>query len=91
MAMTFARPRLLRFNTNAVTDHNRSELGIDPERIESRKRMANGTMRKYFVADKHTFTVSWNDIPHLASQTVDGFGRVMKCVTSISTPPAHLH
>lgn len=80
MPMTFARPRLLRFAGNAVTDHNRSELGIDPERIEKRKRMADGTLRKYFVADKHTFSVSWTDIPNLAGQTVDGYwsGREMQ-------------
>lgn len=79
MPMTFVRPRLLRFNGKAITDHNRSELGVSVERIETRNRMANGTLRKYFVADKHTFTVSWTDIPNLASQTVDGFwsGREM--------------
>lgn len=73
MPMTFQRPRLLRLNGNALTDHNRSELGVDVERIETRNRMANGTLRKYWVADKHTFTVSWTDVPKLAGQTVDGF------------------
>lgn len=73
MPMTFARPRLLRFNGNAVSDHNRGELGIDVERIETKNRMANGTLRTYHVADKRTFSVSWDQIPTLASQTVDGF------------------
>lgn len=34
MAMTFAKPRLMRWSNNAVTDHNRGELSIDVERIE---------------------------------------------------------
>lgn len=72
MAMTFARPALITLGTNALTDHNRSELGINVERIETRNRMANGTMRKYWVADKHTFTISWSDVPKNAVQTADG-------------------
>lgn len=71
--MTFARPRLMRWNGNAVTDHNRQQLSIDVERIEKKQRMANGTMRKYIVADKRTFSTSWNMLPKLTSQTVDGF------------------
>lgn len=73
MAMTFKRLRLLRLNRTALTDHNRSELGVSYERIETRNRMANGTMRKYHVADKRTFTVSWSDVPNVATKTVDGF------------------
>lgn len=73
MVMTFARPRLLRLGNNSLTDHNRSELGVDIERIETRQRMANGTMRKYWVADKRTFSVSWTDVPNKAIQTVDGY------------------
>ncbi|UEM46849.1 minor tail protein [Streptomyces phage Targaryen] len=73
MAITFAKPRLMRFNNNAVTDHNRGELSIDVERIEKKQRMADGTMRKYIVADKRTFGVSWQNLPHSSSYTVDGF------------------
>lgn len=73
MSMTFTRPRLMRWNGNAVTDHNRQQLSIDVERIEKKQRMANGTLRKYIVADKRTFATSWNMLPKLTSQTVDGF------------------
>lgn len=73
MPMTFTKPRLMRWNGNAVTDHNRQQLQIDVERIEKKQRMANGTMRKYIVADKRTFATSWNMLPKLTSQTVDGF------------------
>jgi len=64
---------MVQWNGNKLTEHNRSELSVDVERIETAKRMANGTMRKYVVADKRTFGVSWNDIPHTAEYTVDGF------------------
>lgn len=71
--MILPKPRLMRWNGNAVTDHNRQPLGIDVDRIEKKQRMSNGTMRKYIVADKRTFSVSWNMLPKLTSQTVDGF------------------
>jgi hypothetical protein len=35
--------------------------------------MANGTMRKFVIADKRTFTTSWADVPEVAAKTVDGF------------------
>lgn len=70
--MTFLRPRLMRWNGNGVTDHNRQPLAIDVERIEKKQRMANGTLRKYIVADKRSFSTSWSMLPKLTSQTVDG-------------------
>jgi hypothetical protein len=45
-----------------LTDDNRSDLAITNERIEYRKRMINGRMRSYHVADKKTFSVSWKDL-----------------------------
>lgn len=73
MSITLTKPRLMRWNGNAITDHNRSQLSIDVERIEKKQRMSNGTMRKYIVADKRTFSTSWSMLPKLTSQTVDGF------------------
>lgn len=35
--------------------------------------MANGSMRKVFIADKRTFSCSWEMVPASASKTVDGF------------------
>ena len=57
---------------NKVTEHNRSEFNLNNERIEKSQRMANGTLRKYFVADKKTFDLSWNLIPSYRTYTVDG-------------------
>ena len=56
-----------------LSDHNRSELAISPERIENRRRMADGTMRTFFVAQKRTFKTSWEDLPRDDNQTADGF------------------
>ena len=72
MPITLAKPQLIEFEGNALSDHNRGELNIDYERIETKQRMANGTMRKYVVADKRTFSVSWELLPDGTSDTVDG-------------------
>ncbi len=71
--MSFPRPRLMRWNGNAITDHNRASLNIDVERIEKSQRLANGTLRKYVIADKRTFSTSWSMLPKLTAQTADGF------------------
>lgn len=61
------------FIVNKITDHNRSELSISKERIENRKRMADGTLRSYVVAKKRKFSTSWKDLPRENNQTADGF------------------
>lgn len=73
MAMTFAKPQLMSWAGNRISDHNRSELSIAVERIENSKRMANGTMRKYIIADKRTFSTDWSMLPASWRNTVDGF------------------
>lgn len=73
MALTFAKPRLITFDGMSVSDHNRSPLSIDIERIETAVRMANGTRRAYHVADKKTFSVSWSTLPNIDRFTVDGY------------------
>ena len=46
-----------------LTDDGRSELQVAIERIEFKKRMINGRMRSYHVADKKTFSAGWRDLP----------------------------
>lgn len=58
---------------NRLTEHNRAALQVDTERIEKSSRMANGTMRKWFIADKITLTTSWDMVPHDSTFTVDGY------------------
>lgn len=71
--LAFAKPSLMEWNGNKITDHQRSALDISVERIGSTHRLANGTMRKYVVADKRTFTMSWEGVPHSSNYTVDGY------------------
>lgn len=85
-ALVFSKPQLMTWNNNKISDHNRAELGITTERIETKKRMANGTMRKYVVADKKSFSTSWTDLPHSKDFTVDGFwgGKEMEAFYSLN-------
>lgn len=46
-----------------LSDHNRAEISITPQRIEQRRRMINSTMRSYHNADKLTIATSWNMLP----------------------------
>jgi hypothetical protein len=46
-----------------LSDHNRGEITIEQERIESRQRMINGGMRSYHTADKIKMSLSWNRLP----------------------------
>lgn len=57
---------------NKVTEHNRSPIEISTQRIEKTQRMSNGTLRKYWVADKKRFSLSWDMLPSYRTLTVDG-------------------
>lgn len=46
-----------------LSDHNRSEIQMAPERVEVRKRMINGRMRSVWLADKLKISTSWKDLP----------------------------
>lgn len=46
-----------------ISDHNRSEINISQQRIETRQRMVNGGMRSYWIADKMNVSSSWNRLP----------------------------
>lgn len=56
----------------ALSEHNRSSATLDITRIEKAQRMSNGTLRKIFIADKDTLSVSWMAIPSYSDMTVDG-------------------
>lgn len=49
-----------------LSDHNRSEIDMRKQRIENRRRMINGTMRSYHIADKLEFNFSWEMLPSRA-------------------------
>lgn len=50
-----------------LSDDNRSDMQVSVERIEHKKRMIDGTMRSYHVADKRSYSVSWQNFPSSAS------------------------
>lgn len=55
-----------------LSEHNRQPVSLDTNRIERSERMANGTMRKIFIADKYSIQTSWTMLPSLNTMTVDG-------------------
>ena len=56
-----------------LTDHNRSDISVTPERIEKRQRMINGTMRSYHIADKLNISTSWQMVPSRGHQSYPDF------------------
>lgn len=46
-----------------LSDDNRGDISIEPQRIEKRERMINGRMRSYHVADKLKISTSWQMLP----------------------------
>lgn len=78
-----------------LSDHNRSDISINPERIENSKRMVNGTMRSYHTADKLKLSTSWNLLPSRSHSfrpnfyqetTVDGIAGKQKVYSTIEIP-----
>jgi hypothetical protein len=55
-----------------LTEHNRSPISIDTQRFEQTARMANGSLRKLFIADKKNLSTSWSMVPSYSTMTVDG-------------------
>jgi hypothetical protein len=58
-----------------LSEHNRSPVSLDTQRIERSQRMANGSLRKIFIADKKNISTSWSMLPSYSTMTVDsGYG-----------------
>lgn len=76
MAMTLAKGSVLEIEYNGtwykVSEHNRSALDVTPIRIEQVKRTANGTLKKFFIAEKKKISASWDMLPSYSTLTVDG-------------------
>jgi hypothetical protein len=56
-----------------LSDDNRAELGFNVNRIENRKRMVNGRMRSYHIADKLEISASWDMLPSRSYTSYPGF------------------
>lgn len=63
-------------NFHKITDHGRAPLSETIERIENKTRMADGTLRRYTVAKKRSWSTSWSNLPSTndssGMKTVDG-------------------
>ena len=46
-----------------LSDHNRSDISFNTNRLENRKRMVNGHMRSYHIADKINISFSYDLLP----------------------------
>jgi len=57
---------------NKVSEHNRSDLQFVVNRIEQSRRMSDGSLRKFFIADKKEFSTSWTMFPSYRTLTVEG-------------------
>jgi hypothetical protein len=70
-----------------LSDHNRKDIQIQQERIESRKRMINGTMRSYHVADKAKYSWSWDMLPSRGYDSAPEFDPVTGGMFRTVEPP----
>lgn len=60
-----------------ITDHGRTELSMNTERIGTDRRMSNGTLRRFLVGNKRSWNTTWSNIPSVNSvatgmKTADG-------------------
>ena len=46
-----------------LSDHNRSAIDVKYNRLEQRERTINGKMRSFFIADKISLSLSWQNLP----------------------------
>ena len=56
-----------------LSDDNRDSLSFNSTRIETRKRMVNGQMRSYHIADKINLSTSWTMLPSRGFATYPNF------------------
>jgi len=54
-----------------ITDHGRDSLVATPNRIESKARTWEGTLRKNVVATKYSYSCNWTFVPTLMSKLAD--------------------
>ena len=70
--MLLPKGSLVKLNTTELSEHNRSEFQDDIEALKTDNRTVNGTMRRYYIASKRKIFFSWEMLPALDTQTVDG-------------------
>lgn len=69
--LEFVKPAAIEIDGEFLTDHNRSEITINNQRIVTDIRTQFGELRRYYRADKKSFNVTWTMIPQNFEYTVD--------------------
>jgi hypothetical protein len=69
--LEFIKPAAIELDGIFLTDHNRSELNINNQRLVNDIRTQFGDLRRYFRSDKKSFSVTWSMIPQNFEYTVD--------------------
>lgn len=70
---TFPIDTAMAWERNPITDHNRGPVSTSYEKIMTEKRMIEGTLRRFVLAEKKTFKVDWKDLYTNSEFVVDGF------------------
>lgn len=72
--MTIYLPKgaLITIDGVELSDHNRSPAQIDYELIQSGDRIVDSTLRRRILVHKTKLAISWELLPALDEQTVDG-------------------
>lgn len=70
-----------------LSDHNRSPIAIAKQRIETRNRMINGTMRSYHTADKINLACSWERLPSRSYSSSPVYTDGVLGQTPVDEPP----
>lgn len=89
MSQVFPRGSIMTINGTNVSEHGRQPISLTPERIGAKDRMWNGKLRSSLIANKYSFTVTWNDLPSDTSRTVDGYmgGKALKDLYEAAVDP----
>lgn len=67
-----------------LSDHNRSDISFNTNRLENRKRMVNGHMRSYHIADKMNVSFSYNLLPSRSFSGEQSFSASGQYVTNLT-------
>ena len=67
-----------------LSDHNRSDISFNANRLENRKRMVNGHMRSYHIADKVSVSFSYDLLPSRSFSGDQSFSANGKYVNNLT-------
>lgn len=64
---------IMSWDGNKITDHGRDSLNVSTEQIKNESRMVDGTLRRYVVASKRTWSTGWDNLFSKDELVADGF------------------